>query len=148
MHKLDGKEPTGKRKESVDKYGFDVKYAYNIIRLLDECQQILIEGDLDLQRNREELKSVRRGEWTEADIKEEFERRLPALEDIYRKSSLPERPPEDKLKKVLLDCLEHHYGSLSGIIEQPDFAVQTLKDIDNILEKARNILWKSQPSCQ
>jgi len=148
MHKLDGKEPTGKRKESVDKYGFDVKYAYHIVRLMNECQQILTDGDVDLQRSKEELKSIRRGEWTEQRIKEYFESSLPGLEDIYKKSTLPEHPPEDKIKKLLLECLESHYGTLSGIVEQPDVAIQALRDIDIIVSKARSVLWENQPVSQ
>ena len=53
-----------KRRESVEKFGYDVKFASHAVRLLDECEQILTNTDIDLQRNREQLKSIRRGEWT------------------------------------------------------------------------------------
>lgn len=52
-----------KRREDYDKYGYSLKFAYHVIRLLDEIDQILTEGDLDLTRNKEQLKSIRRGEW-------------------------------------------------------------------------------------
>ena len=36
VHKMRSKQPpTGKRRESVETYGFDVKYAYHVVRLLD-----------------------------------------------------------------------------------------------------------------
>lgn len=147
LHKLENKQPTGKRKEDVDKYGFDTKFSYHIVRLMNECQQMLVEGDLDLQRSREELKSIRRGEWNEERIKKHFENSLPALEDAYRKSSLPEYPPEKEIKKLLLECLEHHYSNLIGIVEQPDMAIQSLKEIDIIINKART-LWENQQVSQ
>ncbi|TLD40174.1 MAG: hypothetical protein JETT_3561 [Candidatus Jettenia ecosi] len=36
MHKMKSKEREGKRKEMVDKYGYDVKFAYHIVRLLSD----------------------------------------------------------------------------------------------------------------
>ncbi len=53
MHKMNTKNPEGKRKELVEKYGYDVTFAYHVVRLLNEIEQILTEADLDLERNRE-----------------------------------------------------------------------------------------------
>jgi hypothetical protein len=43
-----------------------VKFAYHVIRLLGEAEQILLEGDIDLRRNSAQLKAIRRGDvkWT------------------------------------------------------------------------------------
>lgn len=118
LHKMDIKKanPESKRYESIVKYGYDIKFAYHIVRLLDECQQILEFGDLDLQRNREQLKSIRRGEWTKEEIRNYFFNQEKKLEDIYNKSKIPKSPPVDKLKNLLLNCLEIYYGSLKEII--------------------------------
>jgi uncharacterized protein len=61
LHKLAIKKPTGKRAEVVARHGFDVKFAYHVVRLLGEVEQILVEGDIDLQRDNERLKAIRRG---------------------------------------------------------------------------------------
>lgn len=61
LHKLAIKEPTGKRVELVEKYGYDTKFAYHVVRLLGEVEQILLEGDIDLQRDNDRLKAIRRG---------------------------------------------------------------------------------------
>lgn len=53
-----------KRINLIDKFGYDTKFAYNLVRLLNECEQILVEGDLDLERSKEMLKSIRKGEWS------------------------------------------------------------------------------------
>ncbi|MCK9556371.1 nucleotidyltransferase domain-containing protein, partial [bacterium] len=50
--------PTGKRKELVDKFGYDVKYASHLVRLLLECEQLLETGEMDLMRDKEILKSI------------------------------------------------------------------------------------------
>ena len=44
------------------------KFAYHVVRLLDEIEQILAEGDLDIRRNRAQLKSIRRGDVPEEEI--------------------------------------------------------------------------------
>jgi uncharacterized protein len=43
------KKRKGKRREIIDKYGYDEKFAYHVVRLLNEAEQILTENDLDLQ---------------------------------------------------------------------------------------------------
>jgi predicted nucleotidyltransferase len=88
LRKAKNKKPEGKRKELFEKYGYDTKFATHIVRLLNEVEQIMIEQDLDLQRNREQLKSVRNGEWTLAQLEDYFEQKERALEDVYTKSTL------------------------------------------------------------
>src|SRR5262249_46903708 len=116
MNKVRHKNPEGKRRELVEKYGMDLKFAYHVVRLVDECRQILTEGTIDLQRNREQLKAIRRGEWTLEQLEQWFSDMERQLEDLYAKSSLPHSPDEARIKQLLLDCLEHHYGSLANAV--------------------------------
>ena len=137
MHKIRSKEePQGKRKELVEKFGYDVKFAYHVVRLIDECDQILNEETLDLQRNREKLKSIRRGEWKLEDIEEYFTRREKDLETAYANSKLPHSPDEKKIRQLLMNCLEHHYGNLSECVVNVDAATLALQDIATILRKS------------
>jgi predicted nucleotidyltransferase len=140
LHKMTTKEPVGKRKAMVEKYHYDLKFAYHLVRLLNEVEQILVEGDLDLQRNREQLKSIRRGEWTEAQIRGYFEQKERDLEKVYLESKLPPVPDEAKIKQLLLDCLEHHYGSLAGAVVNVDAAVLALREIQAVLERHARLL--------
>ncbi|MCX7666871.1 MAG: nucleotidyltransferase domain-containing protein [Gemmataceae bacterium] len=139
--KMAGHQRTGKRKETVEKYGYDVKFAYHVVRLLNEVEQILTEGDLDLQRNREQLKSIRRGEWSEQQIRDYFAKKESELETLYQQSSLPYGPDEKKIKQLLLECLEEHYGSLEKCIVNPDEAITALRELALVLEKY-NRLWQ------
>lgn len=137
---------TGKRKAAVDLYGFDPKFAYHIVRNLNEIEQILTEGDLDLQRSREQLKAIRRGEWTLEQIEEYFERKELELETLYNenKANLPWGPKEeglqDRVKNLLFQCLEEHYGSLDKCVVNPDAAVMALREVGDVLAKYRNLL--------
>lgn len=139
MHKMDTKNPEGKRKETVEKYGYDVKFGYHVLRLLDECEQILTEGDLNLERNREQLKAVRRGDIPLEDIKKIFSEKELQMEKIYHESTaVPHRPDMEAIKELLINCLETHYGSLENAITIPSREEHILRDLSNILDKYSN----------
>lgn len=137
LHKMSSKNPEGKRKELREQFGFDVKFAYHVVRLLDECEQILRGGDLDLRRNREHLKAIRRGDLTEDDIRKWASDKEKQLETLYNSDqcAIPYSPDEEKIKKLLLECLEHHYGSLSAAIAIPEAAEQAISEIALVIEK-------------
>ena len=136
LHKMSNKNPVGKRLELVDKFGYDVKFAYHVIRLINEVEQILVEGDLDITRNRGQLKSIRRGEWQEKDIRKWFEEKECSLEKVYVESKLQHSPDEEQIKTLLLECLEHHYGNLTNCTVIVDRAVSYLKQIKDIIDKS------------
>lgn len=122
-----------KRQETVEKYGYDTKFAYHVVRLLGEVEQIMVEHDLDITRNREQLKSIRRGEWTLEYLHEWFEAKEKALEEVYAKSDLRYGPDEDSLRQLLLDALEQHYGSL-------DTAVKRDVQVDQLVDELRRLV--------
>jgi predicted nucleotidyltransferase len=140
LGKMGKKDGDGKRQASIKKYGYDVKQAYHLIRLLDEIEQILTTGDLDLRRISEKLKAIRRGEVAEEDIRKYAADKEHALENMYLESDLPERPDEEAIKQLLLDCLEEHYGSLDGAIVLDNAPVVALRAISEIIEKNRGLL--------
>jgi len=140
MRKLSTKRPEGKRRALIEEYGYDVKFAYHVVRLLDEVEQILVHKDLDLERNREQLKSIRAGEWSVEQIQAYFARREPELESLWSKSSLRERPAEEEIRSLLLECLEEYYGSLDQIIGQADAPRRALQQIDEIISRVRTSL--------
>lgn len=137
VHKMKTKspEPGSKRAEIREEFGFDVKFAYHVVRLLNEAEQLLREGDLDLLRNREMLKSIRRGEWTEEQILEYFEKKRVELEDLRAKSPLPIRADQNAIRDLLVRCLESHYGSLEGCVSVPGKAESVLQQIKCIIEE-------------
>lgn len=125
----------GKRLQTIKTYGYDVKFAYHVVRLLNEVEQILIEQDLDLERNREQLKSIRRGEWTIEQIDNYFQMKERELESVYIESKLPHSPNELRIKNILLDCLEMYYGSLNKAVVRPTEIRELLGDLQQLVEK-------------
>lgn len=141
LKKLNDKQAVGGRKEIIDRFGFDVKFAYHIVRLFDEAEQILLESDIDLQRSAEVMKSIRRGEWKEEDLRAWVIAKDKALETAYVQCSLPEKPPLEPIKQLLVNCLEAHYGSLATCVVEVGWAEQTLRDIDALLSHRRGKLY-------
>lgn len=124
-----------KRFESQKIHNTDVKFLYHIVRLLDECEQILTFGDLDLRRAKEQMKAIRRGEIPEEEVRKWFEMKEKQLEELYHRepSAVPYGPPEAEIKKLLLQCLEHHYGTLDKCIVEQDAAALALHEIAEVL---------------
>ena len=133
MHKIRTKKPEGKRKIIVDQFGYDVKFAYHVVRLLNEVEQLLVEENLDLTKNSEQLKSIRRGEWSLEKLEEYFARKEADLESFYLQSKLPDLPRVDIIRNLLIECLEQQFGSLDSLVNQDGKANITLGKIQDIL---------------
>jgi len=134
-----GKVEVSKRLDSIRKFGSDTKYLYHVVRLLNEVEQIMVEQDLDLERNREQLKSIRRGEWKIEDVEEYFNRKEKELEKVYSESKLRYSPDEGKVKHLLLNCLEMHFGSLNNAIIKENEVSQLVQEIQEVIDKYRII---------
>lgn len=134
---IDQKKPVGKRTELVERFGWDVKFGYHTVRLIDECRQILMKGDLDLEENNEELKAIRRGEWSYEKFKVETERRMAALDELFLKSTLRQEPEWDRLNNLLLVCLEIKFGSLGQamVTDEGQAALRKLAEIARIVQR-------------
>ena len=137
MHNIKGRVNASNpaRAETIARFGYDVKFAYHVVRLLDEVEQIMVEQDLDLERNREQLKSIRRGEWTLEQIQAHFDAKERALENIYATSALRHAPDEGKIKEVLLACLEMHFGSLENAFRRDPSVERLVCDIQDVLAR-------------
>lgn len=136
LHKMSTKTPTegSKRDQDIKKNKFDTKFAYHLIRLALECEQILSVGDLDLECNGAIYRAIRRGEWTEDQVRDYFKEKEKTLETLYRDSKLPYSADENKVKTLLLQCLEHHYGSLDKVIHINDKYKEAIQQISKICE--------------
>lgn len=137
LHKAKTKNPEGKRRETVEKYGWDVKFGYHVVRLADEAEQILVDGTIDLERSRELLKAIRNGEWSLEDVEKWFQDKERYLEKLYHESNaVPYSPDRVAIKKLLLSCLEEYYGSLDNVIANKSDADKLLAEIKRSIEKA------------
>jgi predicted nucleotidyltransferase len=136
LHKMSSKVPIGKRKERVERDGFDRKFGYHVVRLLSECEDILLNGDLDLRKNSEQLKAIRRGDMSEEEIRKWASDKERHLENLYHESKLQNSPPVGKIRALLLQCLEAQYGSLDKVIVMSnDKHICAINDIKLVLER-------------
>lgn len=137
LSKLDhGENRTNpKRKADMEKFGYSTKFAYHLVRLLLQCEQILIEHDLNVEQNREVLKSIRRGEWTIERIRSWFEDKEKSLGNLYIESTLRQKPDEEAIKSILLQCLEMHYGSLENAIKVDKNYEKLGRDLRSLLDQ-------------
>lgn len=99
------------RRANIEKYGYDVKFAVHIFRLLDEVEQLLLTGDLDLMRNREQLKSVLKGYYTLEEVDNYFKETESRLAKVYDESSLPYGPRTEEVRRLLVECLDEFYNT-------------------------------------
>lgn len=125
------------RKENVEKHGYNTKYAYHLVRLLLECEEILMEHNLTLNRNIQILRSIRDGEWTLEQINDFFMKKEAGLEEVYSKSTLRIVPDEEAIKEILFSCLEQHYGSLEKCVHRNSNTESLIKKLDDIINEYR-----------
>ncbi len=106
--KMNNKEPVegSKRWEDIQKNSYSTKYACHLVRLLLECEQLLLTGDLDMRSNASLLSDIRAGEWTKDEILKWFAKKEVELKDIRSRSALPEKPDMVAIRKLLVSCLE------------------------------------------
>jgi uncharacterized protein len=124
-----------KREHDTVINSYSTKFGYNVVRLLLECEQILIEHQLDIERNAEILKSIRRGEWSEEKLRGWFDEKEKQLEDLYTKSTLRHGPDEEAIKDLLMNCLEQHYGSLDQAVKREVPVDRMIAELKAVLDK-------------
>ena len=127
-----------KREHDTVINSYSTKFAYHVIRLVLQAEQILLEHDLNIEQNAEILKSVRRGEWSEQKLRSWFDEKEKHLEELYTKSTLRHKPDEEAIKDLLMNCLEQHYGSLDSAVKREvpiDRMIAELKEVIDRYER-------------
>ena len=100
-----------KRKQLVEKFGYDTKNAAHLIRLLRMGIEYLVEGILYVKRqDATQLLEIKRGEWTLEQVQKESDRLFILAEEAYIRSSLPNKPDMDKVNNL---CIEICQGRFS-----------------------------------
>lgn len=118
-------------------HGQDNKFLYHIFRLADQAEYILTHHNLDLQeRGRiEKMKAIRKGEVPFDDIVRQFGESESRISALYESSTLRKCPDKKKIRALLVNCLEHHYGSLGELLKTQDAAVIAIDEIKEVLRK-------------
>jgi CHASE3 domain sensor protein len=88
-----------------------------------------------VQRSSEQLKAIRRGEWSMERLEDHFAQKEKQLESIYLSCDLPAKPQMDAIRQLLLDCYEQYYGSMAQAVARQDGNARAINDIRQILNR-------------
>ena len=91
-----------KRREKFEKFGYDLKNASHLIRLLRTGIEALSTGEINVYRHDAvELKAIKYGEWSKEKVKDEAARLNSLLTEALVKSNLPDKVNKEKVENLL-----------------------------------------------
>ena len=126
---------TTKRKELAE-FGVDWKFMYHACRMLLELEDILETGTMNLRKHSEYLKLIRRGTYTLEYILEWFADKEVYLEKLYNESKLQKTPDNVKIRELLINCLESHYGDLGNVVYKTSNSLENFTvELKELMEK-------------
>jgi predicted nucleotidyltransferase len=99
-----GRGKHGQRPELEAKFGYDVKAAMHVLRLLHEGIEFVSRGWVTLPRpepERRKLLAVRRGEWSEDRVIAEANRLFAEMDAAAASSTLPEQVDLEKVGRLV-----------------------------------------------
>jgi len=100
----------GGRKSLVDEFGYDTKFATNLIRLLLEGKELLETGDLIYPlKDRALLQDIRRGKYSLDEIEKMSVEIENSLLNEYESTDLPVHPRYDKVNRLLVEMLGRNF---------------------------------------
>lgn len=91
-----------------EKYGYDTKHAYHLVRLIRMCREVLLTGKVQVKRpDRDELLAIRNGAWTYEQLIEFAEKEELELNELYNTTNiLPKIPNRSKLDSLCIELIE------------------------------------------
>lgn len=102
----------GSRKELWEKYGFDVKFASNLIRLILQGRELLETENLVFPlKDKKLLLDIKQGKYTLDQVlalSEEFELRF---KEVYEVSTLQSKSKYDEIQKFVMTTLKDYFRS-------------------------------------
>jgi predicted nucleotidyltransferase len=115
LHKMEHANYEGymgeKRKQLVEKFGYDTKNAAHLIRLLRMGIEFLSEGILHVEReDAPQLLEIKNGEWKLEKVKSEAEKLFSLAQEAYVRSTLPPEPDYKKADKLVMNMVSSYYN--------------------------------------
>jgi len=98
-----------KRKELVERFGFDCKNAAHLIRLLLMGIEFLKEGKMNVTRpDAEQIKEIKKGEWSLDKVTETVKSLFGIVQETYIRSPLPPNPNRNKIHQLCIKIARKH----------------------------------------
>jgi predicted nucleotidyltransferase len=96
-----------KRRQLVDKFGFDTKNAAHLVRLLRMGIEFLKDGELQVEReDASQLLEIKKGEWSLEKVVSESDRLFASAEQAYINSNLPMGVDKEKINKLAVGIIQ------------------------------------------
>lgn len=115
LRKLD-RATDGKRKHLIEQFGYDVKAASHVVRLLLQAEQVLTRGRINFFHIRDTVREVKLGKWDKSGVYDFYIEYEDKIERLEKSSNLREKPDTPKIRRLLFHCLDMHYGDLKNIL--------------------------------
>lgn len=88
-------------------FGYNTKHAMHLVRLMRMCREILRDGKVLVRRpDADELRAIRRGEWTYDQVVDHAEALDKECGELYETSSLPRSCDRVKIDAIIVDMTE------------------------------------------
>lgn len=93
-----------------EKYGFDLKHATHLVRLMRMCREIMVDGKVNVDRtgiDADELIAIRNGAWSYEKLEEFFIKEDEECTAIYnnKKYTVPHKADMNKIEDICLSIL-------------------------------------------
>jgi len=99
-----------KRKELFRRYGYDVKNASHLVRLLRMALEYLTTGELNVFReDTGELIDIKRGKWSLTEVEKEASRLFDLCDKALITSDLPPRPDHNLISDLCVEIIRTTY---------------------------------------
>ncbi len=96
-----------KRKQLVEKFGYDAKNAAHLIRLLRMGVEFLRDGELQVLRpDAAQLLEIKYGEWSLEAVQAEADRWFNFSKQAYAESTLPDGPDHEAINKLAVEVIQ------------------------------------------
>lgn len=93
---------------------YDSKNMMHTFRLLEMAIEILNTGEIRVKRpNREELLSIRNGEWPYDELIKMANQKMKEVEEAYKTSHLQDEPDEERIERLLVDLRTELYNEMN-----------------------------------
>ena len=115
FRKLTTKEPVGLRSVLVEKHGYDVKYAYHLIRLYYMGIELLRTGSLVFPtEQRKYFIQIKNGEWPLSAIIDKALHLQKWIEESFKSTTLPDLPDLGAINKLQIRLIEQFWELKNG----------------------------------
>jgi predicted nucleotidyltransferase len=114
LHRMTHHAPTGKmgakRKELVQKFGYDTKNASHLIRLLKMGLETLTTGEMQVERpDNNMLLAIKRGEWELQKVLDYSDKLFQLLDEALVRSELPNKVDREFVNQLCEDITRGYY---------------------------------------